>query len=560
MKKTTIFISETAGKSKLYIIVLIIMKILLGASGVFYATLLRNIIDSAVSHNKDRMVTNSVIFVFLVAGQISVKAVIRFTEELTRSSCENSFKKKLFSDLLFGDYSRVTSKHSGEWLNRLTSDTVVVADGLANIIPGVAGMFTKMAGALIMILIIEPKFCFILIPGGALFIVLTYTFRRRLKKLHKQMQEKDGNVRIFLQEHLSSLVVLKVFGKEQNSLEYADLKMNEHRNARMSKNRFSNICNIGFGTVMNGAYVLGAVYSAFGIYNGTMSYGTFTALLQLISQIQSPFANITGYFPKYFAMTASAERLMEAQSYSNISDNVLTAEQSKEIYEKQLKSISFSNVSFSYESKEDFSPILDNISFDIKKGEYIAVTGTSGCGKSTMLKILMGLYHSQSGKTEAFLENGDKIPLDKLRRLFAYVPQGNYLMSGTIRDVVTFGQKSNEEDVINAINLACGEFVFKLPDGINTMLGEKGAGLSEGQMQRIAVARALYADRPVLILDEATSALDEKTEKQLLNNLKNLTDKSVFIVTHRPQVFSICEKQLLFTDNGIQIKELENNA
>ena len=177
-----------------------------------------------------------------------------------------------------------------------------------------------------------------------------------------------------------------------------------------------------------------------------------------------------------------------------------------------------------------------------------------------MLKILMGLYHSQSGKTEVFLENGDKIPLDKLRRLFAYVPQGNYLMSGTIRDVVTFGQKSNEEDVINAINLACGEFVFKLPDGINTMLGEKGAGLSEGQMQRIAVARALYADRPVLILDEATSALDEKTEKQLLNNLKNLTDKSVFIVTHRPQVFSICEKQLLFTDNGIQIKELENNA
>ena len=196
----------------------------------------------------------------------------------------------------------------------------------------------------------------------------------------------------------------------------------------------------------------------------------------------------------------------------------------------------------------------------IKKGEYIAVTGTSGCGKSTMLKILMGLYHSQSGKTEVFLENGDKIPLDKLRRLFAYVPQGNYLMSGTIRDVVTFGQKSNEEDVINAINLACGEFVFKLPDGINTMLGEKGAGLSEGQMQRIAVARALYADRPVLILDEATSALDEKTEKQLLNNLKNLTDKSVFIVTHRPQVFSICKKQLLFTDNGIQIKELENNA
>ena len=158
-------------------------------------------------------------------------------------------------------------------MNRLTSDTVVVSEGLATIVPGVAGMVTKMAGALVVILIMEPRFAYILVPGGILLVLLTYIFRKQLKKLHKQMQEKDGFVRIFLQEHLGSLMIVKAFGKEADSLTEAESHMSEHKKARMRKNHFSNVCNIGFGAVMNGAYVFGAVYGAFGIYNATMTYG-----------------------------------------------------------------------------------------------------------------------------------------------------------------------------------------------------------------------------------------------------------------------------------------------
>lgn len=309
------FINEVAGKSRLYIIFLLLVQMVLGISSVFYALLLRGLIDGAVAHDKTKMLTYCFLFAALVVGQIALRALLRFLEEFSKATYENAFKKRLFAGLLTHNYGAVTATHSGEWMNRLTSDTVVVAEGLATIVPGVAGMVTKMAGALVVILIMEPRFAYILVPGGIFLVLLTYIFRRQLKKLHKQMQEKDGLVRVFLQEHLGSLMIVKAFGREADSLSQAGECMEEHKRARMRKNHFSNVCNVGFGAVMNGAYVLGAVYGAFGIYNGTMSYGTFMAMLQLISQIQNPFANITGYLPKYFAMIASAERLMEIEAY-----------------------------------------------------------------------------------------------------------------------------------------------------------------------------------------------------------------------------------------------------
>ncbi len=191
----------------------------------------------------------------------------------------------------------------------------------------------------------------------------------------------------------------------------------------------------------------------------------------------------------------------------------------------------------------------------------MAVTGTSGCGKSTMLKLLMGIYRPQEGSITVALCDGTGIAIEDMRRLFAYVPQGNFLMGGSIRDVITFGTYSRmesshmdvDDQLDKAIRLACADFVYELPLQLDTILGEKGAGLSEGQMQRIAIARALYADCPVLILDESTSALDEQTEERLLHNLRELTDKTVLVVTHRPKARSICNRQIHFEEgNGVQ--------
>lgn len=498
------------------------------------------------------MLTFCVLFAALVVGQIALRAVLRFLEEYAKATYENAFKSRLFAGLLTHNYGAVTATHSGEWMNRLTSDTVVVSEGLATIVPGVAGMITKMAGALVVILIMEPRFAYILVPGGILLVLLTYIFRKQLKKLHKQMQEKDGLVRIFLQEHLGSLMIVKAFGKEADSLTEAESHMSEHKKARMRKNHFSNVCNIGFGAVMNGAYVFGAVYGAFGIYNGTMTYGTFMAMLQLISQIQNPFANITGYLPKYFAMLASAERLMEIEVYEKDKVRALekvcakvrmSDEQSR--YTPDNSTFGLSHVDFTYlppvitEGDTIMPIVLKDCSLMIRKGEFVAFTGSSGCGKSTVLKLLMGLYTVDAGEVYG---------CD--RSMFAYVPQGNQLMSGSIRDIITFSDKDKSGDeagIYRALRIACADgFIAELEQGIDTLLGERGLGLSEGQMQRLAIARAIYSDRPVLLLDEATSALDAGTEEAVLWNLRSMTDKTVIIVTHRPAALKLCDRQIAF--------------
>ncbi len=573
-RNTLSWISVVAGKKKIHIGFLVLLQILLGISGVAYALFLREIIDAAVAGEKTLFIRAAILFAGLVVSQILLRAMSRFLVDYTKESLQNSFKERMFSALLTKNYESVNDVHSGEWLNRLTSDTMVVADGLVQILPGVSGMVVKLVAALIMLVVLEPRFLYVVLPGGLVLLLFSYSFRKVLKKMHKKIQETDGKVRILFQEYLESLLVVRSYGKEDMAAEEADEKMQEHKKAVLRRSHFSNLSNMGFGTVMHGAYVIGAIYCGYGILMNTISYGTMMAVLQLIGQIQSPFANITGFLPKYYAMTASAERLMEVEELPDKEVGyVLEAEQVDRRYHEELQAIGLQGVGFTYHSfaqqgEGEAKKIsrktvaLKDIDLKIEKGDYVAFTGPSGCGKSTAFKLFLGLYPIDEGERYLQFANGREELHSGWQKLFAYVPQGNHLMSGTIREVVSFADKERMQDenrIQRALEIACAkEFVGELKDGVDTELGERGSGLSEGQLQRIAIARAIFSDNPILMLDESTSALDEKTEKQLLSNLRSMTNKTVLLVTHRSAALEICDKIVEFGQEGVHI--FENKA
>ena len=555
-KNVWVWLWRVSGAYKLCVVILFIVQVTFGVCGVVSAMLFRTLIDRAVEGQPDAFLQAAICLAGLFLGEDLLSAANRFLYEWTHASLENRLKERLFSCLLHKDYASVTAVHSGEWIARLTSDTVVVIGGIMDILPNLGGMMARLTGALAALLLLQPAFFYILVPTGIVMILLTASLRKVLKRLHKKIQEANASVLSFLQERIESLMILRVFAMERQTLQEAAQRMKKHKAARMKRNSLSNLCNFGFGLMVDTCYLLSAVYCGYGILKGNISYGTFTAVLQLVGQVQSPFAGITGVIPQYFAMIASAERLMEAEAYPDDGKEIrFTPEQIKRFYAEQFESLGVRDASFSYRASDEANDqlkVIQHFNLEIQKGEYVAFTGHSGCGKSTLLKLLMCLYPLDDGKRYIRAKYGSKqeeYPLTSAwRGLFAYVPQGNQLISGTIREIVAFGDPAamaQEERLVQALRVACAdEFVVGLEKEADTCLGEHGAGLSEGQMQRIAIARAVFSDRPILILDECTSALDEGTEQKLLNNLRKMTDKTVLLITHRPAALEICDRQI----------------
>ena len=552
-KSSLIWLWRAAGKYKVCIAVLLLLEVVFGLCSVYLALLFRGLVDNAVAGNLYNFLKVAVQLAALLLAEMFLGAFDSFMTEWTHTTLSNQLKLYVFSNILHKDYATITATHSGEWVNRLTSDTGVVSGGIIDILPSLAGMLTRLAGALVVLFLLEPMFFYILIPVGFLIIFATASLRKILKRMHKKIQEAKGKVLAFFQERLESLMIIRVFSMEEQTYREASIKLEGYKHERLKRNHFSNFCNFGFGAIANGGYLFSAVYCGYGILQGTISYGTFTAILQLVGQVQSPLAGITGIVPQYYAMIASAERLIEVENYTNDeNERHIPADEISRFYREEFQGIEIQNASFSYPSSEEKMAVINHFDLEIRKGECIAFTGHSGCGKSTLLKLLMCLYPLNAGKILIQAsKDGDafEYPMTAAwRGLFAYVPQGNQLMSGTIREIVAFGDPQSmgeDERMKKALRIACAdEFVASLERGIDTPLGEHGAGLSEGQMQRIAIARAIFSNRPLLILDESTSSLDKSTEEKLLTNLRQMTDKTVLIITHRSAALKICDRKV----------------
>ena len=547
------WIFGVSGKLKLGVLLLVLLNSAISISAVAFALVLREAIDGAVSGNKMVFLKFVIILGLIMVGQIAARGVIRFLDEYVRSGMENVIKTRLYETILSRKYSAITAFHTGELLNRITNDAVVVADGFVQIIPGIIAMLVKLAGAAAVLFVLDYRFSVIFFAGGGLVLVFTTLFRRVMKKLHKDVQAADGVLRSYLSENLGSLMVLKTFGAERKSIDTSKQYMDKHRFMRMKRNKFSNICNVGFGLVMNGGYIFGLCWCSFGILHGSITYGTLSAVLQLVDQLWAPLANMTGYLPKFYGMLSSAERCMELETLEEEHvESQFSRDYCRELY-KDMTAIECKNITFRYE--DDI--ILENADISIGKGELITIMGNSGAGKSTLLKLLLAIYEPEKGTLELKTDKESYALTERYRKMFAYVPQGNFLMSGNVTSAIASLDDTNADvdmDKVKAVaHIACADtFVEKLEHGYDTLIGERGMGISEGQAQRLAIARALYTDAPVLLLDEATSALDEQIEKKVLKNIRELTDKTVIIVSHRKAVLEVCDRCVVLEDKHFE--------
>jgi len=340
-----------------------------------------------------------------------------------------------------------------------------------------------------------------------------------------------------------------LISNENATVEKANGLQKNYYDRRIAQRKLFITANTGLHLVFSLVYVFAVIYGAYGIAKPvpTVDYGTLTAMLQLVTQIQNPLLSIGGILPQFYNMTASIERIMEIEDLADEPD--AKSINPTEFY-SSLKRITLKDVTFSYGR----DTVLESSNLTINKGDFVCIKGISGIGKSTLFKLLLGVYPDYQGEIGYETENGVIKPNKALRKLYSFVPQGNLLFSGSLRENLTFvKQDATDKEIENALKLACAyDFVKELPDWLNTVVGENGTGLSEGQIQRIAIARALLCGAPVILLDEATSALDDITEKQLLSNLKELQDVTVIIVSHRKQVLSVCNRAVAVKNKRIE--------
>ncbi len=534
-------------------LVLLFTNTLGAALSVCFANFSKHIINGATEkHDLNYVLLYSFYLLILIMVQLALNLIGSSFSERCKGRLDMIFKKHMLQTVMKKDYSSIASYHTGDINNLMFNDVTVITEGFTTMLPNVVFFIVKLLSAFIYLVVIDKVFALVFLIGGIFVFLCTRMFRKTLKRLHKKVQETEGKTRSFIQEAISNLLVVKTFVVEDKISKQTDELQKENYAARMKRRLFGIAANAGLSTTFNIGYVFALAFGAYRLLNG-LDYGTVTAMLQLVNQIQGPFASLSGIMPKYYAVIASAERLMEIEKLPDEEEDNKADIDVNEIYD-ELSAMNFDNISFRY----DRDIILNDTSLKICKGDFVAITGISGIGKSTLLKLLLGVFKVQSGSITLQLENGAKLPVDKhTRRMFAYVPQGNMLLSGTILDNLKFiNDNVTDEEIQQAIEISCAkQFIDELPDGLMTVIGEHGMGLSEGQVQRLAIARSLLSKSPVLLLDEATSALDEATEKQFLTNLKELKNVTCIIVSHKKASLEICNKIVRIVDSKIVSEE-----
>lgn len=501
-----------------------------------------NVIDSAVDGDGHAFLRACLVQLAIIAGILLTLTFNRHMNDKLTAQLDMDWKKNLLHGLLHGDYAAVSSYHSGELLNRLNNDVRILNTSILSTLPNLASMVTKLLAAVAVLIALEPVFSLIVLAAGIVVILVTALMRRRLKGLHKKVSAEDGKVSGFLQETLEKLLMVQAMDVSAEMEHRADGLMRQRYLLQRKRKNVSLFANTSISIMSYGANFGALAWCSMELLQGDITFGTLTAVIQLVGQLQMPFVNLSGIIPQYIAMTAAAERLMELEEVCG--EPVLTKEDPTQLYEN-MTGIYGQDLTFAY----DRDKIFDNANFVLPKGEFGVIVGHSGIGKSTLLKLILGIFRPESGLLSVD-GSPDPIPLDRsTRQLFAYVPQGNLLLSGTLRENLLITRpQATEDEIAQAIHIsAMDQFLPSLPQGLDTVIGESAAGLSEGQAQRLSIARAILSQAPILLLDEATSALDSETEELVLQRIQE-SGKTCIAVTHRPAATALSNWTLEMKD------------
>ena len=531
------------------VLLLTLVSIFSAVFSVMFALGTKGVIDAAILGDKSNFLRACIVQAAVIAGILLCSTLNRHLRERIHAKLDKDWKIELLSVILHSDYSAASVYHSGELINRLNNDVRILDDGIVNLLPNLCSMITKLVAAFAVLSSLTPTFALLLLSGGLIVVIITAILRRKLKTLHKKVSEADGQVSSILQETLEKLLIVQAMDISHEMERRVGQRLDRRFDLYRKRKNVSLLANSCITIMFYVAGFVALVWCAAGILAGTITYGTMTAVTQLVNQLQHPIVGLSGLLPQYIAMSAAAERLQELDQLPKTAS--CRQDDPQKLY-SQMDNIVAEKICFTY----DRDSILYNASFSLEKGNFYAITGPSGTGKSTLLKLMLGIYTPNHGRF--YINSGtEQVLLDRsTRRLFAYVPQGNLLFSGTIRDnLLVIKPEATEEQINEAVYVsAMDQFLPQLPNGLNTVLGEAGAGLSEGQAQRLSIARAVLGGAPILLLDECTSALDVQTEELVLNRIRELKQKTCIAVTHRPAAENICDGQIQMDSGKIYMK------
>lgn len=493
-------------------------------------------IDVASGHAEGSIYWSVGVMALLILCGFALRICSIWVRNILGIKAQNRMQQRMLDRILRSEWTGKESHHSGDVLNRLEQDVGTVVSFLTETIPNTISVVAMFVGAFLYLFSMDKVLAFVIVGIIPVFVLLSKLYIGQMRRLTRQVRDSDSKVQSVLQETIQHRMLIKTLESDSIMVDRLESTQSELRHRVVKRTAFSVVSNFILNAGFSVGYLIAFLWAALRMADETLTFGGMTAFLQLVNRIQGPARDLTRLAPVFVGVFTAAERLMELE------ENPLE-EQGDPIPLTAPCGVRLEHITYAYDDGD--SNVIERLDFDFYPGSCTAVLGETGAGKTTLIRLILALLHPNEGKVILYNQQEQKELSPLMRCNFVYVPQGNTLMSGTIRDNLRLGKlNATEEEIKAALEMSCASFVMELPDGLDTVCTEAGGGLSEGQAQRISIARALLRNRPIMLFDEATSALDPETERQLLHNILSNHDKTVIFITHRPAVVDYCDQTL----------------